>query len=326
MEFLNTYGLFLAKLVSIIVAIFIIAAGLLAILNKGKMTQTGKLRLKKLNKTFQQYQTEIAGYLDDKKLLKKLKKGAKTKSKQSKSRLFILDFIGDMRATAVSQLREEISAILLVAKPQDQVLVKLESGGGLVHTYGLAASQLQRLRDANLKLTVSVDKIAASGGYMMACVADEIIAAPFAIVGSIGVVAQLPNFHRYLEKKNVDWELFTAGDYKRTVTMFGENTSKGRAKFQDEIDETHVLFKNFIRQHRPHVNVDKVATGEHWYATQAQEFSLVDKLQTSDDYLLKARDEHELIELSYAVKKSLIKRMGQAAEASWMRLSGQELR
>ena len=108
--------------------------------------------------------------------------------------------------------------------------------------YGLAASQMQRIRDKKLKLTVCVDKVAASGGYMMAVVADKIIAAPFAVLGSIGVLAQVPNFHRLLKKHDVDFEMLTAGKYKRTLTMFGENTDKGREKFQEDIEDTHVLF------------------------------------------------------------------------------------
>lgn len=325
MEFLLNYGLFITKLISLVIAILIIAAGLVAIFTKNKTTNPGGLTLTKLNERFKSYQHEITAELGSKKDLKKLKKSEKAAEKKSRSRIFILNFIGDMRASAVSALREEISALLLVAKPEDSVLVRLESPGGLVNAYGLASSQLERIRAAKIKLIISVDKVAASGGYMMACVADHIIAAPFAIIGSIGVVAQLPNFHRFLEKKNIDWEMFTAGDYKRTVTMLGQNTEKGREKFQEELEETHELFKQFIQQFRPKVNIEKVATGEHWYAQQALEFQLVDALQTSDDFLLKAREEYELIELSYQMKKTLLQRLGVSAEKTWLRLSGQEL-
>ncbi len=327
MEFFANYGLFLLKLASIVVAILVIAAGLVAVFSKNKTKPHGKLKVKKLNKRYTNYQNEIAAQLDDKKTLKQLKKTLKmaTKDKNIKPRLFVLNFNGDVRATAVNPLREEISALLLVAKAEDEVLVKLDSGGGMVHAYGLAASQLQRIRDAKLKLIVAVDKIAASGGYMMACVANEIIAAPFAIIGSIGVIAQLPNFHRYLEKKNIEWEQFTAGKYKRTVTMFGENTKKAREKLQQELEETHSLFKDFISQHRPQVNIEKVATGEHWYASQAKDMQLVDRLQTSDDYLLHARQEKELIELCYHIKPSFIQRFSQSAEKTWLRLSGQDI-
>lgn len=325
MEFLLNYGLFITKLISLVIAILILAAGLVAIFTRNKTASPGGLTLTKLNERFKNYQHEITAELGSKKELKKLKKSEKTTEKKPRSRIFILNFVGDMRASAVNALREEISALLLVAKPKDSVLVRLESPGGLVNAYGLAASQLERIRAAKIKLIISVDKIAASGGYMMACVADQIIAAPFAIIGSIGVVAQLPNFHRFLEKKNVDWEMFTAGDYKRTVTMFGQNTEKGREKFQEELEETHLLFKNFIHQFRPKVNIEKVATGEHWYAQQALEFQLVDALQTSDDFLLQAREDYELIELSYQMKKTLLQRLGVSAEKTWLRLSGQEL-
>lgn len=325
MEFLTTYGLFLAKLASVVIAVLIVVAGIVAIASKGKVKTKGELKIKKLNERFKHYREQIAEALNDKETVKAIKKTQKEKKKQKRKRIFVLNFQGDVRATAVGTLREEISALLLVAKPEDEVLVRLESGGGLVNAYGLAASQLQRIRDARLKLTVAVDKIAASGGYMMACVADEIIAAPFAIVGSIGVIAQLPNLHRYLEKKNIDWEQFMAGDYKRTVTVFGKNTEKGREKFQEELEETHDLFKQFIKNHRSSVDVDKVATGEHWYATQAKAFNLVDRLQTSDDFLLGARQDNDLIELQYVIKKSFFQRVGANAEKTWLRLSGQEL-
>ena len=130
-------------------------------------------------------------------------------------------------------------------------MVRLESGGGLVHGYGLAAAQLVRLKDAGLTLTVCVDKVAASGGYMMACVADKVVAAPFAVIGSIGVVSQLPNFHKWLKNHDVDYEMFTAGDYKRTVTVFGENDAEDRAKYQEELEQTHALFKHFVNTYRP---------------------------------------------------------------------------
>ena len=139
----------------------------------------------------------------------------------------------------------------------------------MVHTYGLAASQLHRITRAGIPLTVSVDKGAASGGYLMACVANTIIAAPFAIIGAIGVLAQIPNFNRALKKVDVDYEVMTAGEHKAPITMFGEITDKGKNKLQQELEETHDLFKGFITQHRPQVPVHEVASGEVWYGQQA---------------------------------------------------------
>ncbi|MGK3627588.1 protease SohB, partial [Acinetobacter sp. A11] len=166
-------------------------------------------------------------------LAQQLAKEAKIRRKNNQ-KIFVLDFKGDIQASAVENLREEITLILATAKAgRDRIVVRLESPGGMVHGYGLAAAQLVRLRDAGFHLTICVDKVAASGGYMMACIANEIIAAPFAIVGSIGVVAQVPNFNRLLKEHNVDFELYTAGQYKRTVTMFGENTPEGKAKFEE---------------------------------------------------------------------------------------------
>ena len=193
-------------------------------------------------------------------------------------RVFVLNFDGDWKASAVNLFREEITAILCVAKPQDEVVVRLESSGGVVHGYGLAASELQRIKDHHIPLTIAVDKVAASGGYMMACVADKILAAPFAIIGSIGVLAQLPNFHRFLKKHDVDFEQITAGQYKRTLSLFGENTSDGRKKFQTEINEAHQLFKQFITEHRPQIDIDKLATGEYWFGQKPKNSTSLIKL------------------------------------------------
>jgi serine protease SohB len=167
-----------------------------------------------------------------------------------------------------------------------------------------------RVRERNIPLTVAVDKVAASGGYMMACVANKIIAAPFSIVGSIGVVAQIPNFHRLLKKHDIDFEQFTAGEFKRTVTMFGENTEEGRVKFRKEVEDIHLLFKDFITQHRPKVDIASVSTGEHWPGIRALENQLVDELKTSDDYLLENSKDADLFEIKYSTKKSLWEKLG----------------
>lgn len=248
-------------------------------------------------------------------LAQQLAKEAKIRRKNNQ-KIFVLDFKGDIHASAVENLREEITLILATAKAgRDRVVVRLESPGGMVHGYGLAAAQLVRLRDAGFHLTICVDKVAASGGYMMACIANEIISAPFAVVGSIGVVAQVPNFNRLLKEHNVDFELYTAGQYKRTVTMFGENTPEGKAKFEEELQQTHILFKHFVEKYRPQLNVDKVATGEHWYGQDALDLNLVDKLQTSDEYLLALLPQHDVYVINTRKKATLGEKLGlQAAQ------------
>lgn len=255
----------------------------------------------------------------DKKLAKEKEKEAKKTGKNEdddKPRLFVLDFNGSIDAKEVGSLREEISAILSVATQTDEVFVRLESGGGMVHGYGLASSQLDRIRQHNIPLTISVDKVAASGGYMMACVANKIISAPFAILGSIGVIAQVPNFNKLLKKHDVEFEQFTAGEFKRTVTMFGENTEKGREKFIEELEETHVLFKDFVAEHRPSLDIAKVATGEHWFGIKAHELGLVDHIQTSDDYLQGASKTHNIFAVKYALHKTLAEKFSKAASMS----------
>ena len=257
-----------------------------------------------------------------KSVIKALKRQRKDENKapagqKTRPRGFVLDFEGDIRASAVSSLREEISALLQVADSGDEIILRLESPGGMVHSYGLAASQLARIRKRGIRLTVAVDKVAASGGYMMACVADRIIAAPFAVIGSIGVVMQLPNFHRLLKNKEIDYELLTAGEHKRTLTVFGENTDAARSKALEELEDTHALFKEFIHGYRPQLDLEAVASGEHWFGTRAAERQLVDELMTSDDYLLQRMDSHDLFRISLRQPKPLMQRL---AERMQMRL------
>ncbi|OCG21460.1 MULTISPECIES: protease SohB [unclassified Gilliamella] len=241
-------------------------------------------------------------------------------NQQVKPKLFVLSFNGSINAHEVEELRQEITAVLAVIKPEDKVVVKLESPGGVVHGYGLAASQLLRFRQRDIPFTAVVDKVAASGGYMMACTANKIVAAPFAIVGSIGVVAQIPNFNRLLKKHDVDIELQTAGAYKRTLTMFGENTEEGRQKFKQELEETHLLFKDFVKEYRPNVDIEQVATGEHWFAAQAKDKGLVDEISTSDDFILSHLETHKIISVRYQRRQKLSERISKNVVKSVERL------
>ena len=280
MEFLAQYGLFALKALTCVIAFLLLVAGILALGRNPKP----KLQIISLNKQYDEIKNsmlkEISGKKPEKKKKEKKKKGVIRPS------LFLLDFQGDMKCTQVEQFRDEISAVLAIAKPEDEVVVRLDSPGGVVNAYGLAASQLERIRDRQIPLTVCIDKMAASGGYLMACVATQIIAAPFAIIGSIGVVAQLPNFHRWLKKHDIDVELLTAGEYKRTLTLFGENSNKGRKKFQEDLERIHATFRDYVLSNRHEINIDEVATGEHWLAKDALDLRLIDKLKTSDDYIL----------------------------------------
>ena len=316
-EFFFNYGLFLAKTATIVAAIVTVILFLFIMAGRKQAGKSESFEVKKLNKKYDDMaMTMNASMLQKDGLKKYLKeekeklKGIHKKEEGQRKRIYVLNFHGDIRASAVSSLREEITAILMVATEYDEVFMRLESGGGVVHGYGLAASQLMRLRERNIPLTVSVDKVAASGGYMMACVGNSIIAAPFSIIGSIGVIAQIPNFHKVLKKHDVDFDQFTAGEFKRTVTMFGENTGEAKEKFREEIEDIHALFKDFIVQHRPDVDIVKVATGESWPGTRALERNLVDELKTSDDYLLENSKHADIYEISYVTKKSLIEKIG----------------
>ncbi|WP_037419988.1 protease SohB [Shewanella xiamenensis] len=323
MEFLYEYGMFLAKAVTIVVAIVAVIIVVLASTVKHK-SDKGELRITNLSEELEELKHSLKEELLTKKQFKayekQLKADEKAKEKAAeedrKGKVFIIDFKGSIDAAEVASLREEISAILTIAEKGDEVIVNVESGGGMVHGYGLASSQLDRLRQAEIPLTICVDKVAASGGYMMACVANKIYAAPFAIVGSIGVVAQLPNFNRLLKKHEIDYEQHTAGDFKRTLTVFGENTDEGRQKFQQELEETHELFKAFVTKYRPQLDLAKVATGEHWYGQQAIELGLIDAISTSDDVLMQLAGERTVYKLRYQVRKKLADKIAHGASLS----------
>jgi serine protease SohB len=327
LEFLSEYGLFLLKAVTVLITVVLAIVAIIAASSRGKLTSAeGSIDVKKLNDVYDDYQDILEANILDDDALKELRKTQKKTDKEdaksqkkakklgetitAKKRVFVIRFDGDVKASAVENLRHEVNAILTIATKDDEVIIDLESPGGMVHTYGLAASQLSRLRQAELNLTICVDRVAASGGYMMACVGHKILAAPFAIIGSIGVLAQIPNFNRVLKKIDVDYEVMTAGEHKAPVTMFGEISDKGRDKLQSELEETHELFKHFIQQNRPQVDVSSVATGEVWYGQQAINLQLIDQVITIDDYLLNLRKSADIFQVTFAEKKSLPEKLG----------------
>jgi len=337
LEFFGEYGVFLAKVVTLVIAILVVVGSLIAMGMKQKKQPHGHLEITHLNDEIErmadalkdategkamskQQQKEKKKQLKEK--AKEEKKKAKNKEQEdSRKRVYVLDFDGDIKASEVDNLREEITTVLSVINPErDEVVLTLSSGGGMVHAYGLASSQVKRIKDKGVPLTVCVDKVAASGGYMMACVADKILAAPFAVMGSIGVVAQLPNFHRLLKKHDIDYETLTAGEYKRTLTMFGENTDKGREKFTEELEDTHELFKEFVKENRPQLDMETIATGEVWFGQRALEKQLVDELKTSDEYLVDSCQEADVYLVSYEFKKTLQERFSMGMHSTVDRL------
>ncbi|MEZ9232014.1 protease SohB [Vibrio amylolyticus] len=344
LEFLLDYGLFLAKIATVVVAIIAILVIAKGVSSKGSAAK-GELEITNLTEQHKERVEQLEHHLHDEAFIKARDKAEKKSEKEkNKSRekdikkavkegeldskrephLFVLDFNGSIDAKEVASLREEVTAILAVAREGDEVLLRLESGGGMVHGYGLASSQLDRIKAAGLPLSISVDKVAASGGYMMACIADKIISAPFAIVGSIGVIAQLPNFNKLLKKHDIEFEQLTAGEYKRTLTMFGENSDKAREKFKQELEDTHGLFKDFIRERRPALDLEKVATGEHWFGTQAKELGLVDEIKTSDDVVVEACKDKTVLSIHYVQKKKITDKLagvaGEVADSVLMKL------
>lgn len=315
MEFLSNYAEFLVKTLTIVLAFLFVISVLMFIRRKTSLLQ-GHLRVRKLNHIFLSLQQQLEHAVMDKSQFKKTIKDRTKLFKADKSntahkpRVYVLDFDGDIKASATDSLRVEITALLSMATQNDEVVLRLQSGGGMVNSYGFAASQLVRIRQAGVPLTICIDKVAASGGYMMACIGNKIISSPFAILGSIGVVAQIPNLHRLLKKYDVDFEIHTAGEYKRTLTVFGENTDKGRVKFQQDLEIIHQLFKNFVFSYRSQLNIDEVSTGEVWLGINAVDKKLVDELMTSDEYLLARSKNADLFHLQYLQRKTLQDRVG----------------
>lgn len=327
------YAVFILEILTILLVIASIGF-MIFVLKQHKSKAQGELLITDLSQDYNDNTKKLRDFHLSEDALKQVEKAQKKADKEKakiekakrkkekeidierKPHLYVLTFTGDILASETKALREEISAIIGAAKPEDEVLLRLESPGGVVHGYGLASSQLARLKQHGIKLTVAVDKVAASGGYMMACVADKIVAAPFAIIGSVGVVAQIPNIHRFLKKHDVDVDVMTAGEYKRTMTMLGENTEKGKQKFQQELEETHQLFKQFVLTNRPNLDINKVATGEHWFGEQALALNLIDHIATSDELILEAMKDKTVLSVKYSIKKSLMQKFGKQVEES----------
>jgi serine protease SohB len=301
-ELLSNYGLFLLKTLTVVISIVLILSFIMSTRNN---KTEGDITIKNINEEFSLLEENIKKNLLGKSEFKKFIKLRKKNKKTNGKRLFVLDFKGNIKASEIVSLRREISGIILSYQKSDEVLLRLENSGGTVHEHGLAAAQLKRLKDKNIPLTICVDKVAASGGYMMACVANKIIASPFAIIGSIGVLAQVPNFNKLLKNKGIDFEQHTAGNYKRTVTMFGENTDKDREKLVEQLQDIHILFKDFITTNRKNIDIDKVATGEYWYGPKALELNLIDGIMTSDEYILSMINEFEIFHIQYKKLKTL---------------------
>ncbi len=339
MEFLFEYGLFLAKSITVLVSIVVVIVLVVGLGQKNKQGEKGHIEVKNINDAVNNITSSLKQMVLDPEAIKIENKSEKKKAKeehkarkkeaqkgtQSRNRVYVIEFEGDVQASAVTGLREEVTAVLSVATEKDEVVVRLESPGGMVHSYGLAASQLQRIASRKIPLTIAVDKVAASGGYMMACIGDKILAAPFALLGSIGVVAQIPNFHRLLKNKDIDVEVLTAGEYKRTLTMFGENTDKGREKFVDELEDVHTLFKEFVSENRPIVEIEQVATGEAWYGKRALEQKLVDELMTSDEYIIDKCAEHDVFQVKYTEHVNRVDKLLERLTYAWGQVSGADL-
>lgn len=340
MEYVYDYLRFLAQTATIVIAVLVVMSGVMGLRMRREHHGEGRLEVRKVNEQLTDLKLRIQEAMlpptavrrARKQEHKAHKKAAKQEAKAlkkadgkllpSRKRIYVVDFDGDLQASQVRLLRTEITAVLSAAQETDEVLVRLESAGGLVHGYGLAASQLDRVRRQGISLVVAVDKVAASGGYLMAAVANHIIAAPFAVLGSIGVVAQIPNVHRLLKRHDVDVEVLTAGKYKRTLTVLGENTEEGRQKFIEELEDVHRLFQDYVGTRRAQLDLDAVATGETWYGQQALDMKLVDEVLTSDEYLVQQSEHADIYEVRWVEHKRPLERLMAQMESSASRVAG----
>ncbi len=339
MEYVYEYLSFLAQTATVVVAVLVVISAIAAHGMRRQQPPGGHLEVRKLNDHLsdlkvsvqqamltpaaarklrkQEHKAHRKAAKEEARALKKAKEGEPPRRK----RIYVIDFHGDLQASQVDHLRIEVTAVLAAAQQRDEVLVRLESAGGMVHGYGLAASQLDRVRRHGIPLVVAVDKVAASGGYLMAAVANRILAAPFAVLGSIGVVAQIPNVHRLLKRHDIDVEMHTAGKYKRTLTVLGENTEEGRRKFVEELEDVHRLFRDFVGSHRGELDVEAVATGEIWHGQDALDRKLVDELSTSDEYLLEASENADIYEVQWVEHKRPMERLLAHVETSLDRVA-----
>ena len=315
---------FLIYTVIVVLGIMVVVSFCVHLSRSGRQKKK-KIEVEDLGKNLENYLVQLKKKILGKKHFEKwFKKFGKEQKNQEKKRtlddvVYVLDFNGDVKASQVEKFREEISAVLEVASVKDEIVIRLESRGGVVHGYGLAASQLKRIRDRKIPLTVCVDKVAASGGYMMACIADKIISAPFAIVGSIGVLASVPNFHRFLKKNDIDYEELTAGEYKRTISLFGEITEKARDKHLKDIEDVHELFKTHVKEHRRSLDISKVSTGEYWFGLRAKNLNLVDELLSSDDYIgRRIKEGKKVYSVRLHVHKNLSEKIAEKMESRWL--------
>ena len=303
----------------LIVAAFGALAALFAGLTRGDAKRGREIEVRSLNERYDKMRDELDAKILDRKERRSLAKARKREGKSAartratapaEKRVYVLGFKGDMTASAVKGLAREIDAVLTVARPgADEVVLRLQSPGGTVTGYGLAAAEISRLREATIKVTVSVDQVAASGGYMMACAGDEIVAAPFALIGSIGVVAQAPNLHRLLKKNDIDYEELTAGEFKRSISVLGEITPAGREHFLGKIEDIHTAFKSFVAERRPAADIARVANGDVWLASEAVSLGLVDALSTGDDLIFRLKDEARVFEVATAAHKTLLQQL-----------------
>lgn len=211
----------------------------------------------------------------------------------------VLRFEGDTMATGRQDFARMVDEVLHNKERIQRVIVVVNSPGGGVSVYGQMFAGMERMRNAGVDVTACVDTYAASGGYLMSVPAQRIIAAPFAMVGSIGVVSEFMNFNKLLRRLGVEPMTITAGELKRTVTPLSEVTEENKAAYKAQLEAIHRQFIAVVKKYRE-VDADRVCTGNHWTAAESVELklNLVDGLATSQEYLFEANQTEDLVTIS----------------------------
>jgi signal peptide peptidase SppA len=200
------------------------------------------------------------------------------------------------------------------------VALSINSPGGSPTQSALVADRIRLLADEKrVPVLAFCEDVAASGGYWLACAADEIIAHPTSLVGSIGVISQGFGLHGLLERFGVERRLYTAGANKARLDPFLPEREDDVVWLKGMQTELHEMFREWVCSRRG----DKLAaeqdlfTGEVWTGRKAAELGLVDRLGTMRGEVARRYPDAELVMVEG--RRPLLARLGPAPAAASLR-------
>ncbi|WP_343192796.1 S49 family peptidase [Buchnera aphidicola (Taiwanaphis decaspermi)] len=301
MEFIYSYILFIIKTLSVLFFLHLFSKIIIIyILKKNDIYLNNTLKVELLNNHYKKLKNDLS-FFQKKKIINQ--KNVYNK----KSNLYILDYNDKIKKNKIKKLREEISSIILVAKKNDEVLLRLENTSDIVYEYGLVIAQLQRLRKKGIKLIISIDKIVSNGGYIIACVADHISASPFSIIGPINIVVNIPNIDKYTQTSNLNNQLNDCNTFTK-LTLIKNNTKIYVNKIFNKLDIKKYIRNSFIKDMRPSLNLNKIFNQNYWIGENAINEKLIDSINTSDDILFSKKDTHNLLKIKYVYKSNIVEK------------------